>query len=979
MCSTLHITLLTLSIINVALSDLFESEEIIPVRTNSRRNSGRLWESSEGLSFRLAAFGKDLTLHLTPDNRFLAPAIRIQRIKSKHLSSVLDVFNTKGNGAPSPKSTADIVKDLNETKDIETDLTSCFYSGTVDFKQDSIVAVSLCHGIQGSFITDGDEYLIEPKRSGLGKFKKTTKQLHVIKRRVSTDERGAKTTFDQVEDDNYRTPEGNTLPLVETDAQTRTRKKRFVSAARYVETLVVADSSMTRFYGDEIKHYILTLVSMAAQIYKHPSLRNSVSMVVVKMLVVEDQEVGPDISSNGGVTLRNFCAWQQLFNPSSQRHPEHYDTAILFTRKDICGHQSCDTLGVADVGTMCDPKRSCSVIEDNGLQAAFTMAHELGHVFSMPHDDSKNCERMFGHLGGHQLMAPFFFHLNKTLPWSPCSALYITEFFDNGHGDCLLDVPEMTLPLPVELPGRAYSLDLQCQQVFGEGLEHCPNTSDMAACSQLWCRERGQPQCIAKNGSMPWADGTACGANRTCLSGVCVGAGEAPQPKAAVDGGWGPWGPWGQCSRTCGGGVEFSHRECTHPEPQNGGRYCEGQRVKYQSCKTHRCENNSGKSFREEQCERYNNFGYVDIHGSIKQWIPKYAGVSPRDRCKLFCRSRGGSDFKVFESKVIDGTTCGPDTTSVCVQGQCVKAGCDQVIGSNQKLDKCGVCGGNGSSCRKVTGSMNKAMYGYNDVVTIPAGATNIDVKQRSHRGIKHDGNYLAIKGQSGVYILNGNFSVSTVEQDIPVSGAVLKYSGSSTTLERIQSFQQLREAVTIQLLATAGDATPPKIKYTFFIPKDVSFSKHGEKRASLNVIQPFATSQWVLGQWSECSKSCGSGWSRRTVECRDAGGLLSRLCDEHLKPGRPQALRRPAVPHLANGALVLLLADLRPGRTPSQRPLHRLHREDGGARDVRPGQETQARLGGVRLRGVLKRAWGRGPCRALSQRGGEGDSVIEL
>ncbi|KAG9351671.1 hypothetical protein JZ751_022922 [Albula glossodonta] len=874
MCSTLHIALLTLSITNIALSDVFESEETIPVRINSRRNNGRLWRRSKELSFRLAAFGKDLTLHLTPDNRFLAPAITIQRVNSQHISSQL-----QRNGAK-----AEILKYVNETKDIETDLKNCFYSGTVDLKEDSLVAVSLCHGMQGSFITDGDEYFIEPKRSGIDKPKKTIKQLHVLKRRMSNEALGLKVMFDQAKNEQHGTPEGSTLSRNEMDNQTRTRKKRFVSSARYIETLVVADSSMTRFYGDEIKHYVLTLVSMAAQIYKHPSLQNSVSMVVVKMLVVEDEEVGPDISSNGGLTLRNFCAWQQLFNPPSQRHPEHYDTAILFTRMDICGHQSCETLGVAEVGTMCDPKRSCSVIEDNGLQAAFTMAHELGHVLSMPHDDSKNCERMFGQLGQHHLMAPFFIHLNKTLPWSPCSALYVTEFFDNGHGDCLLDVPEMILLLPAELPGRTYTLDLQCQQIFGDEFIHCPNTSDADICSQLWCREKGQPHCITKNGSLPWADGTACGTNRTCLNSICAGADEVPQPKV-VDGGWGPWGLWGQCSRTCGGGVEFSHRECTDPVPQNGGRYCEGQRVKYQSCNTHPCKLNSGKSFREEQCEKYNNLGYLDINGAIKQWIPKYAGVSPRDRCKLFCRVRGGSEFKVFEPKVIDGTTCGPDTTSICVHGQCVKAGCDQVIGSNQKLDKCGVCGGNGSSCRKVTGSMNKAMYGYNDVVTIPAGATNIDVKQRSHRGIKHDGNYLAIKGESGVYILNGNFSISTVEQDIPVLGAVLKYSGSSTTLERIQSFQQLREAVTIQLLATAGEATPPKIKYSFFIPKDVSLKKHNEKKASLNMIQPVAPSQWVLGEWSECSKSCGSGWSRRTVECRDSNGFSSHICNENLKP----------------------------------------------------------------------------------------------
>ena len=36
--------------------------------------------------------------------------------------------------------------------------------------------------------------------------------------------------------------------------------------------------------------------------------------------------------------------------------------------------------GLAELGTMCDMHRSCSINEDNGLSAAFTIAHELGHV-----------------------------------------------------------------------------------------------------------------------------------------------------------------------------------------------------------------------------------------------------------------------------------------------------------------------------------------------------------------------------------------------------------------------------------------------------------------------------------------------------------------------------------------------------------------------------------------------------------------------
>ncbi|KAJ7421325.1 hypothetical protein WISP_43320 [Willisornis vidua] len=450
----------------------------------------------------------------------------------------------------------------------------------------------------------------------------------------------------------------------------RRRAKRFVSQARYVETLLVADASMVRFYGEDVENHVLTLMSMAAHIYKHPSLRNPMNLVVVKVLVVEEAAEGPEVSDNGGLTLRNFCSWQQRFNPSSDRHPEHYDTAILLTRQDFCGHQSCDTLGVADIGTMCDRNKSCSVIEDEGLQAAYTLAHELG------------------------------------------------------------------------------------------------------------------------------------------------------------------------------------------------------------------------KSFREQQCEKYNSYNFTDLEGNRLQWVPKYAGVSPRDRCKLSCRARGRSEFKVFEPKVIDGTLCGPETLSICVHGQCIKAGCDHVVGSSKKLDKCGVCGGNGSTCRKISGSLNRSKYGYNDIVTIPAGATNIDIKQRSHRGVRHDGNYLALRTLEGKYLLNGDFAISAMEQDILLNGTILKYSGSMTTLERLQSFRQLPEPLTVQLLTIASEVFPPKVKYSFFIPKDVPFSKQKSKeKKSANVIRPMLTSQWVLGDWSECSKTCGSGWQRRTVDCRDVEGQTSSSCDKSLKP----------------------------------------------------------------------------------------------
>ncbi|XP_072012833.1 A disintegrin and metalloproteinase with thrombospondin motifs 8 [Engystomops pustulosus] len=820
------------------------------------------------VTLRFSAQGEQITISLSPDDEFLVPGLHI-----RHL----------GRGT---------VKDEGTTS-----LQNCFYSS-----QDPLAAFSICNGIQGAFLKGWEKFIIQPinKWTGKGslgqhlvmkahKFGRKTdyheedlitpEQQHQDGRRVKASPAKEKYRLKRQQRNTWRRTLSLKYPAVKPE-----RHRRFVSEDRFVEILLVADASMVKFYGEDLKLHLLTLMSVAAQIYKHPSLKNSVNLVVVKVLIVEAEEYGPEISDNGGLILRNFCKWQQSYNPASDRHPEHYDTAILLTRQDFCGHDSCDTLGVADIGTMCEPSKSCSVIEDDGLQAAYTLAHELAHVLSIPHDNSNNCRKMFGEQDKHHLMAPLFLQLNKSIPWSPCSAMHLTEFFDSGHGNCLLDAPGTFLNLPSELPGTSarYDLDNQCRQVFGEEFSHCSNTRKEDICSQLWCKVQDETVCHTKNGSLPWADGTSCGEQGVCVDGVCQAAEEVLKPQVPVDGNWGIWSSWGTCSRSCGGGIRFSYRECNDPQPSNRGKYCQGLRAKYESCSTQECPPGE-KSFRDLQCEIYNS---RNRHGNLIEWIPKYSGVSPRDRCKLMCQARGGSEFKVFQSKVVDGTLCGPDTLSVCVQGQCFKAGCDHILNSTKKLDKCGVCGGDGSSCRKITGSISKIKYGYTDIVTIPAGATSIDVKQRSHRSVIYDGIYLAIRRADGSYLLNGEYAISSIEQDVHLRGTVLLYSGSNTTLERIQSFQPLPEPLTIQHLRVPGESVPPKIKYTFYIPKNIPYGqKKPKEKLSHHFLRPLLTSHWVLGDWSPCSKSCGFGWKRRTVECRDMDGGSSDQCSPEVKP----------------------------------------------------------------------------------------------
>lgn len=73
--------------------------------------------------------------------------------------------------------------------------------------------------------------------------------------------------------------------------------------------------------------------------------------------------------------------------------------------------------------------------------------------------------------------------------------------------------------------------------------------------------------------------------------------------------------------------------------------------------------------------------------------------------------------------QVVDGTPCSPDSSSVCVQGRCIHAGCDRVIGSKKKFDKCMVCGGDGSSCSKQSGSFRKFRFVRYSLPPPPSGA----------------------------------------------------------------------------------------------------------------------------------------------------------------------------------------------------------------------------------------------------------------
>uniref|UniRef100_A0A8C0KDD9 ADAM metallopeptidase with thrombospondin type 1 motif 9 n=1 Tax=Canis lupus dingo TaxID=286419 RepID=A0A8C0KDD9_CANLU len=792
--------------------------------------------------YRLSAFGQQFLFNLSAHAGFIAPMFTVTLL-----------------GTPGE----------NQTKfysEEEAELKHCFYKGHVNTKSEHTAVISLCSGMLGTFRSHDGDYFIEPLLSiDEQEDEEEQNKPHIVYRhstlhrepsagRRACDTPGIyfllKPSPQLCEMGRWHTRE----------KRTHRRTKRFLSYPRFVEVMVVADYRMVLYHGTNLQHYILTLMSIVASIYKDPSIGNLINIVIVNLVVIHNEQEGPSISFNAQTTLRNFCQWQHSKNyPGGIQH----DTAVLVTRQDICrAHDKCDTLGLAELGTICDPYRSCSISEDSGLSTAFTIAHELGHVFNMPHDDNNKCKEE-GVKSPQHVMAPTLNFYTNPWMWSKCSRRYITEFLDTGYGECLLNEPESRpYPLPRQLPGLLYNVNKQCELIFGPGSQVCPY---MMQCRRLWCNNVDG---VCRTQHTPWADGTECEPGKHCKFGFCVPK-EMEVP--VTDGSWGSWSPFGTCSRTCGGGIKTAVRECNRPEPKNGGKYCVGRRMKFKSCNTEPCLKQK-RDFRDEQCAHFDG-KHFNINGLLPsvRWVPKYSGILMKDRCKLFCRVAGNTAYYQLRDRVVDGTPCGQDTSDICVQGLCRQAGCDHVLNSKARRDKCGVCGGDNSSCKTVAGTFNTVHYGYNTVVRIPAGATNIDVRQHSFSGKSEDDNYLALSSSKGEFLLNGDFVVTMSKREIRVGNAVIEYSGSDNVVERINSTDRIEQELLLQVLSV-GKLYNPDVRYSFNIPIE-------------DKPQQFYWNSH--GPWQACSKPCQGERKRKPVCTRESDQLTvsDQRCDRLPQP----------------------------------------------------------------------------------------------
>ncbi|XP_020566445.1 ADAMTS-like protein 2 isoform X2 [Oryzias latipes] len=292
---------------------------------------------------------------------------------------------------------------------------------------------------------------------------------------------------------------------------------------------------------------------------------------------------------------------------------------------------------------------------------------------------------------------------------------------------------------------------------------------------------------------------------------------------------WGEWSNWSSCSRSCGGGVRSQERHCLIQRlstTQNvNSSYCVGSPKQYQLCLKKPCPSPS-VSFKQHQCSQFNSkvFGI-----SYYQWIPLYSAddVSISNKpCDLQCTTDGGERQLLVPAH--DGTFCHDGKHhGVCIDGICQPVGCDGQLYSTKVVDRCGKCGGNGTTCQRVTGSYRKAFtqLGYVFITNIPAGASDIQIIERHKTE-----NILALSDEAGRFFFNGN-PVFDNPQNFHVAGTVFKYrrpsSGFSEGLEYMTAQGPTVQALNVMYYNLNGKLSHITYQYTLpLVPHNISASE---------------------------------------------------------------------------------------------------------------------------------------------------------
>ncbi|EMP36044.1 A disintegrin and metalloproteinase with thrombospondin motifs 7 [Chelonia mydas] len=211
-----------------------------------------------------------------------------------------------------------------------------------------LAALSTCDGLRGVFRLANEDYFIEPQATN--KHEDGTARPHRIYKRHAPKYEEEESIVESSRKRDRKQPDTlgtcgvqESPQSLETSEKRRERweqkqqrkrriKQRSISKEKWVETLVVADTKMVEYHGSEnIEKYVLTVMNMVAGIFHDASIGNPINIAIVRLILLEDDEEDLKITHHADNTLKSFCKWQKSINVKGDAHPLHHDVAVLLT------------------------------------------------------------------------------------------------------------------------------------------------------------------------------------------------------------------------------------------------------------------------------------------------------------------------------------------------------------------------------------------------------------------------------------------------------------------------------------------------------------------------------------------------------------------------------------------------------------------------------------------------------------------------
>lgn len=383
---------------------------------------------------------------------------------------------------------------------------------------------------------------------------------------------------------------------------------------------------------------------------------------------------------------------------------------------------------------------------------------------------------------------------------------------------------------------------------------------------------------------------------------------------------WGPWSDWSPCTRSCGGGTTFRTRKCLATSRsgslpkyilrvykqygENRGT-CLGKDIQYNTCNMQVCfqapvvTRQRAIDARAAQCRKFDNNSF---NGYFFTWVP-YLKVKDRDECELNCLAKGHKFFLRLSPKVEDGTSCLSDLEKVCIDGkckdlpsECKEGGCFGTKPSEARKERRSGIFTSGDVSR------GQLILGYNPVITIPAGATNVNITE-----IRRSKNYLALKSHdSNKYYINGNWVID-LPKGYDVAGTTFYYTRPRRNKAGHEAFiatGPTDEDLDVMLLYQDDE---PRIMYSYFLPKDypnknqaqqpaepAGFGQRGVQVQPTQSVTNGNLYVWKLTGFTQCTHSCAGGLQETVYQCSsltDNSAVEQSACQWNQKPQQRQRI----------------------------------------------------------------------------------------